>query len=377
MRVLVLLALFAYECCVVEAIRAPGSPGKKTAPVVLLHQSAATSSKVSTAAQAADTPLWKHGRPINPQPHGHMLTDTELQPIENIACLEAKQHDPTVNCSDILRLGSGPLEQRPLNAGNYPMWKETRCNSNGEYFCDPDRLLSAKERKTLTDQMKKLREGHQITCGPQLQHDPVDKWHYEPFYLGVAIAKDWPQHESDAQSLQSFGRLLAGRWNMTFPWDGNPAFYARCPNEAMLIILPEKRQAHLSSPSCMFICQEKGGPEVAIAARLGLDSKGLMAGVSAGMAEVYKAIAVSSPMHEPGWEPVEKTSGTWETWNKAPEASGKSHPSSMDESLWNWGQRILFGVAVILLAGSLIVALLVCYLAPGLAKELNKPGARV
>lgn len=301
-----------------------------------------------------------------------MLTDTELQPIENIACLEAKQVDPTVNCSTFTPLiAQGPALSGPLNAGNYPSWKDPRCHSNGEYFCDPDRLLSSTERANLTAIMTKLREGQHVTCGPQLQHDPVDKWHYEPFYLGVAIAKDWPLHESDDQSLQSFGRMLAGRWNMTYPWDGNPAFYARCPNEAMLIILPDKRQAHLSSPSCMFLCEEKGGPEVAMATVLGLDSHGLMAGVSAGMSEVYKAIATSSPMHKPGWEPVENTSGTWD-FDKTRLVQPNGSSGDWEASLWMWGQRILFAIAVIMLAGSLIVALLVCYLAPGLAKELNK-----
>jgi hypothetical protein len=264
----------------------------------------------------------------------------------------------------------------PYNAGNYPNWQDPLCNSNGEYFCDPDHLLTTTERNNLTAQLKKLREGAHITCGPQLQHDPIDKWHYEPFHLGVAIAKDWPMHESDSQSLQSFGRILAGRWNMTFPWDGNPSFYARCPNEALLIILPDKNQAHLSSSSCMFICEERGGPEITTATLLGLNSKdGLAGGVSAGMEQVYKAIAKSSPMHKEGWEPDEKTASTWGTWTSVSKALGlhnQGEAASAEQNLWDWGQRILFGISVLLLVGSLLTAALVCYLAPGLAKELNK-----
>lgn len=318
-------------------------------------------------------PLWERGRPLNPRPQGHMLTDTELTPIDNIACLEAKQFDPKVNCSDLSKLQQrSPGVSMALNAGNYPTWKDPRCNSGGEYFCDPDSLLSAEQRLQLVATMKKLRTTQKITCGPQLQHDPVDKWHYEPFYLGVAIAKDFPLHESDSQSLQSFGRILAGRWNMTFPWDGNPGFYARCPNEAMLIILPDKRQAHLSSPSCMFLCEDKGGPEVATATMLGLDSHGLMAGVSAGMNEVYAALAKTSPMHEPGWQPIEKTAGTWDFNEANATKSSVGGDISWDESFWQWAQRILFGFSVLMLAGSIVVALLVCYLAPGLAKDLNK-----
>jgi len=308
-----------------------------------------------------------------------MLTDHELATIESIPCLEAKQRNPAVNCSSHAPL-SPSLEKsailpRILNAGNYPNWKDPMCFGEGEFFCDPNQLLSSEQRKQLTAQMVKLRHEQHITCGPQLQHDPIDKWHYDPFYLGVAIAKDWPLHEADSQSLQSFGRILAGRWNMTFPWDGSPAFYSRCPNEAMLIILPDKRQAYLSAPSCMFICGEKGGPEVTTALLLNMDSHGLAAGVSAGITEVYKVLAASSPMHKPGWEPIEKTSGTWDAWNKEGRAAVREVTytgASYEERLWNWSQRFLFGIAVLVLAGSIVVSLLVCYLAPGLAKELNK-----
>jgi len=312
-----------------------------------------------------------------------MLTDTELDKIDSIAWLEAKQADPTVNRSEALVAPSAPPKY--LNIGNYPSWEDPRCHSNGEYFCDPDHLLSIQERANLTEAMKKLRAGQQITCGLQMQskQDAIEKWHYEPFYLGVAIAKNWPLHELDHQSLQNFGQILAGRWNMTGKWRGNPSFYARCPNEAVLIILPEKRQVHLSSPSCMFLCEEKGGPEVQMATVLGLDSDGLMAGALAGMSEVYKAIAKSSPMHKPGWKPAERVEA-WDAWNRpgawlAPGAdavhdslSFQSPSANLDENLWSWAQRILFGLTVLMFVGSLFVALLVCYLAPGMAKQLNK-----
>jgi len=338
--------------------------------VALLQQSASRSGRVDPY----NSPLGD-GQAGNPPLLGHMLTQHELAGIESIACLQAKQLDPAANCSNL----SVDKPHVPLNAGNYPTWKDPSCFGEGEFFCDPDHLLSYEERLNLTDQMKKLRVGpgaQQITCGPQMQHDPIDKWHYEPFYLGVAIAKDWPLHESDSQSLQSFGRILAGRWSMTSLWDGNPAFYARCPNEAMLIILPERRQAYLSSPSCMFICGEKGGPEVTTVTLLGMDSRGgLAAGVSAGMTEVYKALAESTPMHKKGWEPIENTSGTWEAWNKegrqAVREVAYTGPST-EQNIWDWSQRFLFGVAVVILAGSIVVSLLVCYLAPGLAKDLNR-----
>lgn len=346
---------------------------RKREPTALLHQSAATSEK----GDAWYEPPLGDGLPRNAPLEGHMLTNHELKTIESIPCLEAKQRDPAVNCSNFAPVLSSMKNNlvRPLNAGNYPTWKDPMCFGEGEYFCDPDLMLEPEQRKELTAQMAKVRREQLITCGPQLQHDPIDKWHYDPFYLGVAIAKDWPLHESDAQSLQSFGRILAARWNMTFPWDGSPSFYARCPNEAMLIILPEKRQAYLSSPSCMFVCEEKGGPEITTATLLRMDSHGLAAGVSAGISQVYKVLNATSPMHKRGWQPTEKTAGTWRAWNEEGRAAVREVAvtgPTWEEWVWNSSQRFVFGIAVLLLAGSITVSVLVCYLAPGLAKDLNK-----
>lgn len=348
--------VFFALCCVVDCGRDASTLPEARKKVSLLHQA----ENEVLDEHLRPQPIWEHGAPLNPLPKGHMLTHTELKHIKDIRCLEAKQVDPAVKCSETAIAMDG-AESIPLNAGNYPSWQEPRCQNNGERFCDPTAIFTKTERTQLATQMKKLRTGQHVTCGPRLQHDPVDKWHYEPFYLGVVIAKDWPMHESDAQSLQSFGRILQGRWNMTSSWNGSPSFYARCPNEAMLIILPDKRQAHLSAPSCMFLCEDKGGSEVVKATLSALDSQGLRAGVSAGMEEVYKVLAKTSPMRKSGEHAAEGSAG-----------AESSTRATWEQPIWDWTQRIVFVGALSLLAGSLFVALLVCFLAPGLAKELNK-----
>lgn len=337
------------------------SPHKNNAVMSLLHRSALKHS--------LDMDLRK-----NPTPRGHMLTDHELHSTESVACLEARQKNPGADCSLLQASGrKGWAGEGQLNAGNYPFWADPICHGDGKsYFCDPENLLSNDDREDVLKFIKEQRESTFITCGPQVQHDPVDRWNYQPFYLGVAIADDWPLQESDPQSLQQFGRILAGRWNMTFPWDGNPTFNARCPNEGILVILPKYRQAFFSSGSCMFLCDTKGGPEIAAATIGMLNSGGLMAGVKAGVKQVYTGLQETSPMHPAGWEPVEKTSATWGgiPYGSSP-VSGKSSSSS-ESWVWNLVQRFMFAIALVVLAGSVVMAILVCVKAPGMNKELNK-----
>jgi hypothetical protein len=337
----------------------------KAAPISLLHRGALKVSEASIGTQ-------KTAGARNPAPRGHMLTDHELNLTESVACLQARQRDPGFDCSLLIQYGqsAGWKGDGQLNAGNYPSWADPLCHSDGHtYFCDPENLLTTTDREEVLKVMKEQRESHYITCGPQVQHDPIDKWNYQPFYLGVAIADNWPLQESDPSSLQAFGQILAGRWNMTFPWDGNPAFSARCPNQGILIILPRYRQAYFSSSSCEFLCPTKGGPEVAAATIGNMNYHSLAAGVKAGVQQVYTALKETSPMHPVGWEPVENTSGTW---GGMPYGSAPQVSASTDAWIWNWAQRIIFAVAVVVLAGSVVLAILVCVMAPGMNRDLNK-----
>merc|ERR1719265_474904 len=186
---------------------------------------------------------------------GYFLTPMELSRIQTIECLQLKIKDPFLNCTTA---NIGYYSDYELNAANYPSWKDPQCRSNDEFFCDPDNILTDGERSRITGLLKKLRSQSVALCG---DHDPIDRWHYQPFYVGVALAKDWPLHLSDAETLQLFGRMLAARWNMSYPWDGSPLPFSRCATEGMLIVLPEQKQVFLSTPSCQFICSSRGGPE--------------------------------------------------------------------------------------------------------------------
>jgi hypothetical protein len=309
----------------------------------------------------------------NPSPTGHMLTAFELNSTNSIACLQLRQTNPGADCSLLLKDTTYDWEgSGQLNAGNYPYWADPICHSNGQaYFCDPQNLLSSQDQADVMNFMKEQRASQYITCGPQVQHDPIDRWNYQPFYLGVAIADDWPLQETDSESLQSFGSILQGRWNMTFPWDGNPTFNARCPNSGILIILPKYRQAYFSSSSCMFICATKGGPEVATAAIGMFGTRGLLAGVKAGIQQVYSVLNQTSPMHaQLGWEPIENTSATWSGIPYG--SSSVNQYSDSGTWIWNWAQRAMFVIACVALAGSVVMAIIVCVMAPGMNKELNK-----
>merc|ERR1719387_68462 len=167
-------------------------------------------------------------------------------------------------------------------------------------------------------------------------------------------------HESDSASLDAFGKILLGRWNMSYMWHGSAPSYSRCPLSAMLIILPDQQQAHLASTSCMFICPEKGGPETVMTALvdLGRGGEGLYRAVEQSVRKVYEVIDKTSPEHVLPWQPDELTSGTWKSWEWVPNTP-RPRPwaeISLEGHIWNWAQRILFIIACLLLGASLCTA---------------------
>lgn len=205
---------------------------------------------------------------------GYLLSDGTLKKIHTIACLKEKAKKPWLDC------GSEELEPIPapyLSIGSYPSWRnETLCNSNGEFFCDPERLLKPEQRQELTDMLKETKEKSKVQCG-QLESKMMEEDYSYPknFNLAVAIAKDWPESESDYASLAKFGKILMQQWGLMPIYNGVDAgngvsdqftwgqYLANCPNSAVLIVLPKYNQVFLSAPSCEFICQERGGKEVA------------------------------------------------------------------------------------------------------------------
>lgn len=299
--------------------------------------------------------------------HGdHFLTNTELGPISSVACLEAKQKNPRVVCDDADSVPTLPgagefggaknasqLWSGELSAGNFPNYQDPACNSNGEYLCDPNEVMTAEERASVAAELKKMREENLVTCG-HLLDDKVDPRHLQPFYLGVVVIKEWPISQSDPESLQQLGQIISAQWNMNEAYVGNLRPYVRCPNAGVLLILPNSRQTYLSAESCEFICQARGGPEAITASQLGL-RKSVADAALAGVDSVYRFL---------GRVP-EKSSVTVVN---AQAAAGERREQRADDALVLF-LRALFFVAILMLVGSLGVAAAIAYFAPGIVAK--------
>jgi hypothetical protein len=262
--------------------------------------------------------------------------------------LELKQKNPGIICTDdSFEFNMSTEFTGVINAGNFPNYKDSICRSGGEFLCDPYEVMSSEERANITAAMERLRETTPISC-PQFNYDKVDGHSFQPFYLGVAILSDWPLGQLDAESLQQLGQIVAAEWNMDRLYVGQTRPYTRCPDTGILLIFPDHGHAFLSSDSCQFVCESKGGPEVVAATLLALHSHGVEAAALAGINATYSLLAPKSASVTTAGEIFE----------------GSYNPI-------NALQRILFAVALGLLILSLIVGALVLWMAPGAIKELK------
>jgi len=297
-----------------------------------------------------------------PSPEGHFLTNSELTPITSVSCLKAKQANPAVICENSTVIIPGGGYQgliKDINAGNYPYYQDKVCRSNGEYFCDPNGALTSEQALDLGVQLQNLRQSNVVNCG-YLVKDPVDPIHYQPFYLGVVIAEKWPTAQSDPESLQQFGQIVAAQWHLDHLYEGANPPYARCPNTAVLVVLPDKNEAFLSSSSCEFICASRGGPEIVTATLVGLSRGGTAEAVREGVETAYKAIA-----NIPG-----RSSITVGSANAA--ATVVATNSRKAEPVYNFLLRLLFACAIVLMVISVAIAILVLLISPGVISKRRK-----
>lgn len=182
------------------------------------------------------------------------------------------------------------------------------------------------------------------------------------FNLGVAFAKNWPDSEVDSSSLQQFGMVTMANWQMQELYNGVQVNYATCPTAALLIILPDIRQAFLASPSCEFICNDRGGQEVVTATLAALDVGGPYAAAAAGVQEAKRVLSHTRSMSRPLDEGHKTFEDQAKAWQKE---VGQS------EEVWGNAQRILFVVVV----GSCLLGLLAlasCVMAPPGTKDALK-----
>jgi len=294
-----------------------------------------------------------------PRTRGHFLTNSELEEVDSVECLEAKQKRPGVDCKTLLAAEANLTREHfsgPLSAGNFPMYKDGACGSNGEYFCDTSGVFAQEDRLKITKQLQRLRRANPVTC-PSIQPDPVDSTHLQPFYLGVVVVKDWPVTESDPESLQQLGQVIESQWNMDELYVGKPIPAHRCANTAMLIVMPDKNLAYLSSSNCQFICQGKGSGQVVARTLKALDSGGPTAAVLSGIEEVYSTVSST------------KASA------KVDVASAKASTSGNEQAhhdVLNSVLQVAFAIAIVLVVVAVLGAALVLLLAPGLIAPRRK-----
>eukprot|EP00927_Polykrikos_kofoidii_P001558 TRINITY_DN10594_c0_g1_i1.p1 TRINITY_DN10594_c0_g1~~TRINITY_DN10594_c0_g1_i1.p1 ORF type:complete len:361 (+),score=47.39 TRINITY_DN10594_c0_g1_i1:143-1225(+) len=294
----------------------------------------------------------------------HFLTNTELRSTASIACLKAKQNDPRVVCegptsvppttlTDAGALGDAQADadhwHGGFNAGHFPNYMDAACKSGGEYFCDPHGVLSDEDRTSLGEHLKQTREQNFVTCG-HLVDNKVNQPHLEPFYLGVVIFRDWPLSQSDPESLQQLGQFVLAQWNMNEAYVGSVRSYTRCPNVGILFILANNRLTYLSTESCEFVCQSRGGPEVMTASQMALRSSPRKA-AAAGIDGVYRFLS-----GVPAVSSVPVVSGIIDAATKRE----KRATDFMTVFL-----RIVFACSTIMVVLSLLVAAGIACLAPG------------
>lgn len=304
------------------------------------------------------------GLGIQPAATGHFLTKKELSDVTSIDCLQAKQEDPSVVCRN--STNSSEFTGK-ISAGNFPDYTDVACKSEkDEFFCDFDGLLSQKEREALAWELKKLRNDNLVPCG-RLLHDKVDPWHLQPFYLGVVLLADWPMKQADPESLQQFGQVVATQWNMDRMYAGTPPGRLTCPNTGVLFVLPNLRQAYLSTSSCEFICQAHGGPEVITATLNKWSWNSRLDGVLAGVRTTYQALGAltASGLNV-------STASEMAAQVRAASAAFESKSSESEGVVTNALQQAVFGVVVVILVVSLAIGLLLLLLGPGFLSSRRK-----
>jgi hypothetical protein len=309
--------------------------------------------------------------PRGGEPRLHPLNDEELRGIYTINCLKAKQQNPRVVCgagiatNGSLRDASPPptrgYEHGSLGVGSYPNFRDARCNSNGEYFCDPEGLMPWGSRQKFMQDLQYFREQTNVRCGRlDSRLDPRHQDHTvtRPFNLAVVLADAWPPSDVDPVSLDRFGMILLSEWGLMPIYNGVDSgnsvnevdswdeYTMNCPNSAVLIILPRYRVAHVAAPSCEFLCSTRGGPEIATGVVMALDKGGedyLTNAAEEGLLEVRRILRETTPQSLKKEDPAYLRRIRLQKWE------GRIMKSDF---AWNIMQRIVlvFLVALSLLA---------------------------
>jgi len=295
------------------------------------------------------------------------VPDQLLHRIDSVDCLEQTMQDVTSNCHShqVNRtVAKVPTDESYcsnrqkgdlLSISTYPHFSDDCCHSGGEYFCDPDELLSKEDQKSVQQDLNIFAGIHPVKC-PRLtpyryyQHNEnYDQRYDRSFWLGIALAKDLSPSESDPESLQTMGLLLLSKWGLTQPLEV-------CSHAAMLIIVPGERVAHIATSSCEFICQERGGPEVVTAVLAALDQGGPVAAVKAGIRETGMVVKRIDRLAR------KKRAQSAEV--------GYEEQLVRSERAWSFMQQVIFGLIIGSIFMTICGGIVVC-LVPSLREKVE------
>lgn len=314
------------------ARQAPLAPASPAPPVTDQSAGGVVTPGDTTASRQRWSSLWSKS-----SNKGYYVPKSELEKIDTIDCLKAKQSNPMASCTGTEEpsLAYDATYAPPWGPGNYPTWKHPMCNSGGEYFCDPDNALSREAQSNITAALKRMRETSVVTCKYATGTQRESK---KTFFLGVAVAKDWPIAQADPASLQQFGLVTMAKWGMEGLWMGPQVNYASCASVALLVVLPKGPHVLLASPSCAFICKDKGGPLVQASVLQNIDSDG--GGLQEAIEEGIKAVAA---IIKYGDVNAPKSKAFWKM-----SVSGEA-------AFTLWQQLILIGIVVVVIMSGLFV----------------------
>lgn len=352
-----------------DSIRGEGaSPSASTSSELSLLSPVipAKAALLSAGIQEKAVSTWKTRLTSSSDSMDGFVPDQVLHSIDSVECLEAKMQDVSSNCvsNRVAPSAKVPTDEsycsnrksgELLSISTYPHFSEGCCHSGGEYFCDPDGVMSKEDQKSIQKDLNIFASIHPVQC-PRLtpyryyQHnDNYDQRYDRSFWLGVAVAQDLPPSESDPDSLQTMGLLLLSKWGLTQPLEV-------CSHAAMLIIVPGERVAHIATSSCEFICQERGGPEVVTAVLAALDQGGPVAAVKAGIAETGRVV-----------KKIDRLARRKRA--KSAEVSYEEQ-FARSERAWSFVQQVIFGLVI----GSIFMTIcggIVVLLVPSLREKVE------
>lgn len=250
----------------------------------------------------AQAELYNPLRPHSAVPDsGQPLARDVLARIDSVRCLRAKQQNPDADCA-------GRYEGEGLSISNFPSWRQPQCNGYGALLCDPEHLLSVEEQRTLAVKLRHFASRTILSCGyVDTLLSGRDSYTSKPFNLGMALIKNWPVGFADSATLRSLGQVIMSRWGMVPIYNGvnsgKPVnevmsadeYTANCPNAALLIVIPELSIVYLASPSCEFICEERGASAVSDKVKRLIKEDGLAQALDKALEEVRLLLDHTTP----------------------------------------------------------------------------------